>query len=285
MFAAWGAIALTSCGWFSEPSASEPEGDLPPIASSIGQSRRVDPEWAKVHRWGALRVGIDPAVGYDYLFSNSDAETYDGFEWQVLQAISAEIGVDVQAIPTPWSKQLAELDAGNVDVIWGAREAAGIDDSRFLTTVPYYDHPQAMLARSDREPPVREFSDLFGLRVGIVTESTGAALMTTYNDRRGKAIRLFASRNLDRIVEQIRQDELDVVVVPRPIATSLARASQDSTVDQSMALIVVGAPVMETPLVGVVQAERASIKDVLDDAIAELKGEGKLDRILEQWQL
>ncbi|MEO1131912.1 MAG: transporter substrate-binding domain-containing protein, partial [Cyanobacteria bacterium J06639_1] len=151
-------------------------------------------------------------------------------------------------------------------------------------TLPYYDRPQAMLVRSDREPPVTEFSDLFGLRVGIVTESTGAALMTTYNEQRGSAIRLFASRDLDRLVEQLSQNEVDVLVVDRPVATALARTSRENAGDDDE-FVVVDAAVMSTPLVGVVQAERASIRDVLDEAIAELKGEGKLDRILEQWQL
>ncbi|MEO0800900.1 MAG: ABC transporter substrate-binding protein [Cyanobacteria bacterium J06642_2] len=254
-------------------------------STAIRERRVPDPDWIEIHRRGALRVGIDPGLGYDYLFPQAESRSYDGFEWQILQALARHIGVNVQPIPIPWSQQLDALAHDRVDLIWGARQATPLDTTQFLMTQSYYNNPQAILVRGDRQKEIGEFSDLFGLRVGVVSKSTGAALMDAYNENRGRAIRLFSSRNLNRLVEQLSQQELDAVIVERPMATAIARQSRDSENGFKTALAVVGPPVMPLPLVGVVGAQRPAVKEVLDLAIEALEREGKLNEILEQWQL
>ena len=57
--------------------------------------------------------------------------------------------------------------------------------------------------------------------MGIVSNSTGAALLEVFNDNRGNAIRLFASSNPSELFEQLRQRELDAVIIDRPIAVAV----------------------------------------------------------------
>ncbi|NJL98730.1 MAG: transporter substrate-binding domain-containing protein [Synechococcaceae cyanobacterium SM2_3_2] len=237
-----------------------------------------DGRWAEIQLTGQLRVGIDPALGRAYLYTNPDSRSYEGFEWDILQALAETLEISLDPVYVPWDLQLEALQAGEIDLAFGAREPDGLDQADFLATDPYYFSPQRLVIPANLDNPPERLSQLFGLRVGIVVNSTGAALLETYNRSRGNAIRLFGSSNPERLFDQLQGGQLEAVVIDQPVAVvAVAEAQQP--------LLLVGPPLLARPLVGVVNRNHLSVKQAIDQGILSLRQGGKLRQILEDWQL
>jgi ABC-type amino acid transport substrate-binding protein len=196
-------------------------------------------------------------------------KTYAGFEWEILEAIAQTLEVRLEPVYIPWSQQLTALQADEVDLIWGAREGLGLDSQQFLATRPYYLSPQRLVVRDpgQGEPPIQSLAQLFGRKVGIVVNSTGAALLEAYNERRGNPIRLFATSNPERLFAQLQAGQLDAVLVDQPVAVLGLRQAGSR-------LRLVGPPLFPIPLVGVVSSQHPSLKEAVDAAIAALAENG-----------
>ncbi|MEN9231346.1 MAG: ABC transporter substrate-binding protein [Thermostichus sp. DG02_5_bins_236] len=264
---------------------SQPAPPLPGTSSAITKvDQATDSRWAEIQERGWIRVGLDPSLGYAYLYADLDRETYAGFEWDILGAIAQTLQVQVNPVVIAWSEQLAALQADEVDLILGAREPLGLDSQLFLATRPYYLSPQRLVVRDPapknlpEEPLIKELSQLFGRKVGIVVNSTGAALLEAYNERRGNAIRLFATSNPERLFAQLQAGQLDAVLIDQPVAAMNLR-------QPGSRLRLSGPPLSPIPLVGVVSSQHPSLKQALDQAISTLFEEGTLQQILEKWQL
>ncbi len=281
-----GLLLATAAGRAAHPKPAVP---LPqPSATAVPQGTKpiTDSRWAEIQKRGWMRVGLDPSLGAAYLYTDEERGTYAGFEWDILNAIAQRLQVRVRPVVIAWSEQLAALQAGEVDFIFGAREALGLDPKQFLATQPYYLSPQRLVVREAKdagsgaaqEPLIEGLPHLFGRKVGIVVNSTGAALLEVYNEKRGNAIRLFATSNPERLFAQLQAGQLDAVLIDQPVAAVYLRQAGSR-------LRLVGPPLFPIPLVGVVSSQHPSLKQALDQAITALAEDGTLQQILEKWQL
>ncbi|MEN9203384.1 MAG: ABC transporter substrate-binding protein [Thermostichus sp. DG_1_6_bins_120] len=269
----------------SQAAYSQSTSPLPDLSVAVAAADPVsDSRWAEIQKRGWIRVGLDPSLGPAYLYTDLEQETYAGFEWDILKAIAQTLQVQVNPVVIAWSEQLAALQADEVDLILGAREPLGLDSQLFLATRPYYLSPQRLVVRDPasrnlpEEPLIKELSQLFGRKVGIVVNSTGAALLEAYNERRGNAIRLFATSNPERLFAQLQAGQLDAVLIDQPVAAMNLR-------QPGSRLRLAGPPLSPIPLVGVVSSQHPSLKQALDQAISALLENGTLQHILEKWQL
>ncbi len=233
---------------------------------------------AEIRPQSTLRVAIDPALGAIYFYADFESRQYAGFEWDVLQAIATHLDISIDPIYVPWGGQLNALTEERVDLVIGAREPFGLDPAQFSATVPYYLSPQRLVVGQGNTNTINTLSDLFGRKVGTVVNSTGAALLEVYNANRGNAIRLFATSDPARLFSQLREGQLDAIVIDQPVAVASLNQYPDT-------FSLVGEPLVPTPLVGVVAADRDDLKLALDSAILALEEDGTLAQIREQWQL
>lgn len=238
----------------------------------------VLPVMAEVRAQSVLRVAIDPAVGAGYLYADFDERQYAGFEWDILQAVGQNLNVTIDPVYIPWGGQLAALADNKVDIVIGGREPTGLDPELYSATVPYYLSPQRLVVTQERANDIAVLSDLFGLKVGTVVNSTGAALLEVYNSDRGNAIRLFATSDPGRLFSQLQEGQLDAIIIDHPVAIAAL-----SETPETFALV--GEPLVPTPLVAVVSAGRNDLKVALDSAILSLEDVGTLAQIRDKWQL
>jgi len=236
----------------------------------------ADQSLARVLRNNRLSVGVDASVGQPYLFWNPRSQYLDGFEWEIARELASRLKVDIQPVNLPWQEQPQQLQAGKVDIILSTREQGSLDNSKFAESTPYYITSQRFLVRRGAVL-IRSFRDLIGKRVGVVTGSGGAALVETYNRNRSNAIRVFVSPDINRMVKQISDRQLDVLILDEPLALWQAK--------QNPNLAVVGAPLLRIGLVVVVNKQDEALRQAIDQALAEMRQSGKLEQILRRWQL
>jgi ABC-type amino acid transport substrate-binding protein len=236
----------------------------------------ADQSLARVQRSNRLSVGVDASVGQPYLFWNPRSQYLDGFEWDIARELATRLKVDIQPVNVPWQEQPQQLQAGKIDIILSTREQGSLDNSKFAESTPYYRTAQRFVVRKGTAP-IRSFRDLIGKRVGVVTGSGGAALVETYNRNRSNAIRVFVSPDIRRMIKQLGDRQLDVLILDEPLAQWQAR--------QNPSLAVVGDPFLPIGLVVVVNKQDESLLQAINQALAEMRQSGKLEQILRRWQL
>ena len=233
-----------------------------------------------IMRRGHLRVGMDAAIGGPYMFWNAKTQFYDGFELEVIQEIAVRLNIEPRPINIPWTTQPENLSSRQVDILLSAREEGALETGdtkdKFIETVPYYRSAQRLLIRADGTQ-IKSLRDMIGKRVGVVANSGGAAIAETYNKNRGNAIRLFSSRDLDRMIVQLRDRQLDAMIVDEPVAVWQVRNNPN--------FIIVGEPLIPIRLVAIVNKDDVSLKKAVDKALTEMRQDGKLEQILKRWNL
>ena len=250
------------------------------LASNIHPVFAEDSSLGIVMRRGHLRVGIDAAIGGPYMFWNSKTQFYDGFELEIIQEIAARLNIEPRPINIPWTTQPENLASRQVDILLSAREEGALESGdskgKFIETIPYYRSAQRLLIRADGTQ-IKSLRDLIGKRVGVVANSGGAAIAETYNKNRGNAIRLFSSRDLDRMVIQLRDRQLDAMILDEPVAVWQVRTNPN--------FIIVGEPLISIRLAAIVNKDDISLKKAVDKALTEMLQDGKLEQILKRWNL
>ncbi len=233
-----------------------------------------------VMRRGHLRVGIDAAIGGPYMLWNAKTQFYDGFELEILQEIAARLNIEPRPINIPWTTQPENLASRQVDLLLSAREEGALENGetkgKFIESLPYYRSAQRLLIRADGTQ-IKSLRDMIGKRVGVVANSGGAAIAETYNKNRGNAIRLFSSRDLDRMIIQLRDRQLDAMILDEPVAVWQVRNNHN--------FIIVGEPLIPIRLVAIINKDDVSLKKAIDKALTEMIQDGKLEQILKRWNL
>ncbi|MEM9567617.1 MAG: transporter substrate-binding domain-containing protein [Cyanobacteria bacterium P01_E01_bin.34] len=235
------ASASDSNAPLESPSYGAASDDTAPddtVFESDAEAVVEDRAWQLVKNRGRLRVGLDPTIGYTYLRADPEHRTFEGFEWDILQALAQELNVEIEPVYVPWDNQLTALHGNSIDLVLGGRDELGIDDSRFSPTLPYYSSPQRIVVREDLSGEIQHLSDLFGQKVGTVADSAGAAVVEVFNRDRANALTLLSSPNPSQLFEQLRQLEVDAIVIDQPVAVaeaeqveSIAREEGDRIVD------------------------------------------------------
>ena len=250
------------------------------LASNIHPVFAEDSSLGIVMRRGHLRVGIDAAIGGPYMFWNSKTQFYDGFELEIIQEIAARLNIEPRPINIPWTTQPENLASRQVDILLSAREEGALESGdskgKFIETIPYYRSAQRLLIRADGTQ-IKSLRDLIGKRVGVVANSGGAAIAETYNKNRGNAIRLFSSRDLDRMIIQLRERQLDAMILDEPVAVWQVRNNPN--------FIIVGEPLISIRLAAIINKDDVSLKKAVDKALTEMLQDGKLEQILKRWNL
>jgi ABC-type amino acid transport substrate-binding protein len=240
----------------------------------------ADASLANVTRRGHLRVGIDASVGGTYIFWNPKTQFYDGFEWEIAQKIAEKMRLELRPVNIPWGAQPDRLAARQIDLILSVREQGGLDrgqyKDRFIETVPYYLSSQRILVHRDAST-ISTLRDLIGKRVGVVANSGGAAVIETYNKNRGNAIRVFSSRDINRILVKLSDRTLDAMLLDEPVAIW--------QVEKNPNFAVVGEQLLPIALVAIVNKDDESLYKTVNQAIAQMRYEGTLESILRRWKL
>lgn len=252
----------------------------PVISPVIAPIFADDSSLAIVTRRGHLRVGMDASLGGPYMFWNSKTQFYDGFEMEIIREIAARLNIEPRPINIPWTTQPENLASRQVDMLLSAREEGALEsgntNGKFIESAAYYRSSQRLLIRSDGTQ-IKSLRDMIGKRVGVVANSGGAAIAETYNKNRGNAIRLFSSRDLDRMVIQLRDRQLDAMILDEPIAVWQVQNNPN--------FIIVGEPLIPLRLVAMINKDDLSLKKAVDQALKDMRQDGKLEQILKRWNL
>ncbi len=244
-----------------------------PLLMGPAQAQPRDNTWDQIKKRGILRVGADPTLGLPYFGVDGATRQYQGFEWEFLQALEQILKIRIRVTEVLWPQQRRVLIQKGVDAIFNAQEAADLEKG-LLATRSYYVTSQAILTRDG--VVLQKLIDLVGLRVGVLSNSGGAALVNAFNLYKTRSIRVSTAPTAPELLEKLARSQLDAVILDTPLATWLTRSTQ---------LKIQTTDLLPVPIVGVVRGGEVSVKNALDQGIQQLIKAGTLEVMLRKWQL
>lgn len=157
---------------------------LMPVESSAAEKGVLD----QVMERGVLRVGFDTFVPWAMKDKNGE---YIGFEIDVARRVAADMGVEIEFVPTKWSGIIPALLTGKFDVIIGGM---GIQPARNLKvnfSSPYEFSGMSLVASIEAAPSLSSLAD-FNKPEIILSAKTGATSVAAAKKHMPKAtVRMF----------------------------------------------------------------------------------------------
>ncbi|HEV7732035.1 MAG TPA: ABC transporter substrate-binding protein [Candidatus Binatia bacterium] len=207
-------------------------------------------------------------------YSTRRAGTIAGLEPDLALEIGKVLDRPVRIVNVPWDGLFDALGDGKVDVVMAGVTVTPERERRFAFTEPYLQTGIVMLIRgADR----KRFGSLRAIckrphTVGVVAKSTGEAYV---HDRCSK-IDPVVYVTADDAVLAVASGRNDTVVHDAPVLAYL-RAQQAVELD----LVPLG--INDEKLAWMVRQNDTALLQALNGALATLRQNGTLDRVLERW--
>ncbi len=219
---------------------------------------------------GHLRVGVDQAPPAPLCCGLPNTAEFQGFEVDLLRDLAGRLRVTLSFSSAFWSRILADLQAGRLDLICAA--ATITDERRWMVAFsdPYLEGTLALVTR--RDGPAVGLESLKGCALGI----RAATVAETYVRTAGSAARIEA---FDLNVDQygaLRRGDVDAVVDDEPIAAYFARAAPDILCVRSI-------PGTRFEYGIVVARDNDPLRTAVNGALAAMRKDGTLSKLKRRW--
>ena len=200
-----------------------------------------------------------------------------GYDVDLAEAVCEKLGKEVTLQPIDWSMKEAELNAGNIDLIWNGYTITDERAEKVDFSVPYLDNKQVVVVLA--ESPILEKSDLTGKKVGAQSESSAVTAMEKESD-------LYASFDSSKAVTfednnqalmDLDSKRIDAVVADEVVVRyyiSLKGTEKYRILDEDFGAEEYG--------VGFRKGDTRAVK-AFNTAYEELKKDGTLAAISEKW--
>jgi polar amino acid transport system substrate-binding protein len=231
-----------------------------------------------------LKWGIDDEGGIPYYFSApDDADARIGFEVDLINALSKELGRPIERKHADFDKLIDSMNLGDVDFAMNGLEITPENLRRARFTRPYYIYQLQLIARIDdnRFITLQDCKDN-GLKLGTLNGSAAAKVL------RDNGIEIVALDKQDNIFDNLTDKVTDAVLFDMPIA--LYYVVPDPQIEHRKKKYTgrfkfVGQPLAEGYYGIAVKKDDAALAKELDDALGRVIQSGELKRILTKWHL
>ena len=251
---------LVICGWWLVMCAA-----VLPIGCQT-----ADSSWQRVQNAGVLRVGLDPTYPP---FEVADESGVTGLDVDLAQALAADLGVEVQFVYFGYDGLYDALATNQVDVLISALVIIPERTRDFSYSEPYFNAGEILIVPQDNDV-IRSMADLDGRILAVELGTLGHVEATEWAKRLA-----------------------DLTVRPYPTADEAMASVQNGEASAALVdaisgrLFLQNAPdlkrlpdsVTTEPFALVVRSEDEELLAKLNQSLATLQQNGKLEEIETRW--
>ncbi|WP_082154241.1 transporter substrate-binding domain-containing protein [Gottschalkia purinilytica] len=205
---------------------------------------------------------------YEFVDENGN---YKGFNVDVMNAISIELGIDIEIIPMNWNDALMSLRRGEVDIVQGMTKSL-YRKSIFEFSNELVINSQAIFVRKDTSF-VTEVKDLSGLKVACQKGDVSDELIRNVSD-----ITLLEKENQGLAIEALLNNEVDAFVGNR--LTGLYYLQKTKRIED---VKIVGEPMHTIQYCSATKKGDKETLAILNEGIKRIKKNGTYDKIYKKW--
>ncbi len=217
--------------------------------------------------WGADRQGGEPYVYED----PADPTRLIGFEVDLMDAIARRLGVKARMVQHAWSNLVPSLERGDFDVVMNGLEGTQDRRDRILLSDPYFIYAETLTIRVG--DPYKAIFDLAGKRVGTLNQ--------TY------AHDILGMLPVEPVLYEGNQEPYDDLELGRTEAVLLDNIIADryGCIPARPKLRCIAYDVARGSYVIGMRKPDAALKQAIDGALAAMRADGELERILRKEKL
>lgn len=202
-----------------------------------------------------------------------DEKRIIGYDVDMLNAVAAEVGLEVEFRMTAWDGIFAGVAAGNYDVIASAVTITPERQKAFAFTMPYYDVRQIVVLR--KGDSAENFEALKGRVVGGQIGTTG--VFVTQKSGVSMTIREYDTVGL--AMQDLLNSRIDAVICDSPVALYYANQKKGFADNLTIAF-----RTEATESFGfVVQKNRKDLAERLNKGIEAVRAKGIEAEIIRKW--
>ncbi len=203
-------------------------------------------------------------------YESIENEQVVGIDADVMAYVAEKLGLESSPENMDFSSVITAVSSGKTDV---AASGLTISEDRKESvdfTIPYVTTSQVVIVRFDS--PIKAANELDGKNIGVQLNTTGDEYVTTnYTsatvERYGKGF---------EAIEALKQKKLDAVVIDGDTAAKFIEADDD--------LVTLDDVLTEEEYAYAVQKGNTALLNAINDALTEMKENGKLDEIVEKYK-
>ncbi len=116
----------------------------------------------------SIKVPIDAWPPFRIISENNK---YSGIDFDFLSLLSKELDIEINYKRYPWSRSLANMKAGTVDLISGVAKTKEREEYIYYSKKPYYKCSTVFYVLNEAGNSIKSYSDLKNYQIGYVTNS------------------------------------------------------------------------------------------------------------------
>jgi ABC-type amino acid transport substrate-binding protein len=151
--------------WMSCSGSSQADKADPGLQTSAS-----DQSWEKIKKSGVLVIGMDTSE-LPWVELDAESGKYEGFEYELMEKITQELGMKLKIISTHWVNLANTLIEKKFDILANAYSEKDVEEpEKFIWSEPYYEWVWVVCARSN-DKRINTLADLKGKIVGCYIDS------------------------------------------------------------------------------------------------------------------
>jgi len=244
---------------------------VPMVLTGCGSSESGDVEDPLAD--GTLTIGThDTYVPLEYRNDNNEIV---GFDIDLGNAISKELGVDIEWVPTEWDGIFTGLDAKQYDMILSGVSLTSEREENFAMTKPYIANG-IVIVSSTSATPATEAKDLEGQTVGVQLQTTADIAAQDMKTVDGVDFTLKQFDSAMDAFSALEGQTIDYIIVDQPLAAFYAAQKPDKYTITSEVL-------SNEPIAIACRKENTAFRDQINDALDTLVDNGTMAELSEKW--
>ena len=188
-----GIAALTGCGG----------GDAQDVNSDLTG-------WAYIEDKGELVIGLDDT--FAPMGFRDEAGELVGFDIDLANAVSEELGVAVKFQPIDWDAKEMELSSKRIDCIWNGMSATPERQKNMALTDKYLNNKIVVLGK-DATVKVAQAEDLAKYNIGTQADSAALEVIKANDAYETFADKVFEYKTYDEVIMDMQAGRIDCMVV------------------------------------------------------------------------
>lgn len=225
-----------------------------------------------------LKVGME--IGYPpFEYYDEDGKTPIGVDVELAYAIGEELGMEVEIVNTEWDGIFAGLAKKDYDVIISAVTITPERLIDFEFSVPYIENWQCIVTLKDAEYKPKTVDELVGHKICFQDETASDIFIEEYYKDKADKPETFGYVEVIDCFNELKLGRVDAVVCDSTVADIyVAQGDYEITWNQSSE---VDATAEEFGVC--INKGDKELEEKINKALVKLKGNGKLEEILNKY--
>jgi basic membrane protein A len=219
---------------------------------------------------GVVKVGIN--AEYPPFESVDENKNIVGFDPDLMNAIAARAGFDLEFINTRWDGIFVALQSGEFDAVSSAATITAEREEIVDFSNPYFNAGQMIAVKAENADTIQTPADLAGRRVGVQAGTTGDIAAS---DMQGVEVVRYDEITL--AFQALGAGDIDAVVNDGPVSAEIISKNPE------LGAVLVGDPFTDEFYGIAVNSDKPELLDAINTALDEVIADGTYAEIYQKW--